>query len=54
MKFLLIVLAFHFVIELFSNKGKNKKDEGEVQVENVLHPAEYNLREEFYRIDWWF
>ena len=44
MKFLLIVLAVHFVIELFSNKGKSKKDEDEANVESVLHPAEYELR----------
>lgn len=51
MKFLLIVLAVRFVIELISNKGNNNK-ESEAKTQNVFHPAEYELREGFYRIEW--
>jgi len=45
MKFLMIVLAVHFVAEVISNKRKemtgNKAGEKE---EKVLHPAEFNMR----------
>ena len=45
MKFLLIVLAIRFIIELFSSKP-NAKNEAETEKTNELirHPAEYELR----------
>lgn len=42
MKFLLIVLAVHFVAEIFSKRKENKG--ADVMNERVLHPAEFNLR----------
>jgi hypothetical protein len=45
MKFLLVVLAIHFVAELVGHKNKNVKDNevgGEDQL--IRHPAEFELR----------
>jgi hypothetical protein len=45
MKFLLTVLAIHFIGELIGNKRKNKKiNEADEINETVFHPAEYELR----------
>jgi hypothetical protein len=45
MKFLMIVLAVHFVAEMIANKRKdiNDNNSGETN-ETVLHPAEFNMR----------
>lgn len=43
MKFLLIVLAVHFIAEVISNKRKNINSDVEMN-NNVRHPAEYQLR----------
>ncbi len=42
MKFLLIVLAVHFVTGIFSKRKENKG--ADVMSERVRHPAEFNLR----------
>ncbi len=45
MKFLLVVLAIHFIGELISNKRKDKRIiEADEMNERVYHPAEYELR----------
>ena len=45
MKFLLAVLAIHFIGELISNKRKDKRiHEADEINERVYHPAEYELR----------
>lgn len=45
MKFLLVVLAIHFVFELISTKRKENKDnKADVMENNVRHPAENELR----------
>jgi hypothetical protein len=45
MKFLLVVLAIHFVGELISNKRKNEnKIEMDERNEVIRHPAEFELR----------
>ena len=46
MKFLLAVLAIHFIGELISNKRKDKRinEADEMNDERVYHPAEYELR----------
>lgn len=45
MKFLLAVLAIHFIGELIGNKRKNKKkNETAMMNETVHHPAEHELR----------
>jgi len=45
MKFLMIVLAVHFIAEMIGNRGKNKtQDEGGEGVKHILHPAEDELR----------
>ncbi|MBK7291734.1 MAG: hypothetical protein KBF82_13570 [Chitinophagaceae bacterium] len=45
MKFLLVVLAIRFIVELISNKRKeNKNSDAEVLNKNIRHPAEYQLR----------
>lgn len=45
MKFLLVVLAIHFVIELVRTKRKdNKINKAEMMKNNVRHPAENELR----------
>jgi hypothetical protein len=45
MKFLMILLAVHFIVEVISNKRKGtgniNADEGN---EIVIHPAEFNMR----------
>jgi hypothetical protein len=45
MKFVMIVLAIHFIGEVISNKRKAARninaDEGN---ETVIHPAEFNMR----------
>jgi hypothetical protein len=45
MKFLMIVLAIHFIGEVISNrrKGINNSNADESN-ETVLHPAEFNMR----------
>lgn len=45
MKFLLAVLAIHFIGEWISNKRKDKEiDNADVSNETVRHPAEFDLR----------
>lgn len=45
MKFLLVVLAAHFVAELVSVKRKeNKGNDTERKSQTVFHPAEFPLR----------
>ena len=45
MKFLLAVLAIHFIGEWISNKRKDKRnDNADVRNETVRHPAEFDLR----------
>jgi hypothetical protein len=45
MRFLLIVLAIHFTVELISNKRKTRKEmETNEMNEPVRHPAEFELR----------
>lgn len=44
MKFLLAVLAVHFVVELFSSKKKVTVDEVKMPNDIVRHPAEFELR----------
>ena len=45
MKFLLVVLAIQFIIELISNKrNENINSDAEVMNKNIRHPAEYQLR----------
>lgn len=44
MKYLLIVMAIHFVLELIGkNKDNNGNDNQDVEG-NTLHPAEFNIR----------
>ena len=43
MKFLLIVLAVHFAVQMIGNK-QNKKDNKPEVNSNVRHPAEHELR----------
>ena len=45
MKFLMIVMAAHFIGEVISNKRKgiNSNDAGEKN-KKVFHPAEFNMR----------
>lgn len=53
MKFLLIVLAVRFLIELLTSR-KSKTTETEItKTEKILHPAEYELRDDEIRIQWW-
>ena len=45
MKFLMIVLAVHFVGEVITNKRKVVKNNNADEInEKVLHPAEFNMR----------
>lgn len=45
MKFLMIVLAIHAVVEMFSNKRNNaEENKADEMNEKVLHPAEFMLR----------
>ena len=44
MKFVLMVLAVHFVIELIIPKKKVNKNEVKVPNDIVRHPAEFELR----------
>jgi hypothetical protein len=44
MKFVLLVLAVHFVIELIIPKKKINMDEAKVPDDVVRHPAEFELR----------
>lgn len=44
MKFLMIVLAVHFVAEMISNKRKDKGNEAGERCDKVVHPAEFNMR----------
>jgi hypothetical protein len=45
MKFVMVVLAIHFIGEMISNKRKRVKDKrGDERNEIILHPAEYLLR----------
>jgi hypothetical protein len=48
MKFLVIMLAIHFIGEMFSNKMKkeNKNNSTENNAK-VLHPAEFQVRTEY-------
>ena len=45
MKFLMIVLAVHFVAEMISNKRKQiNNDDACEKEEKILHPAEFDMR----------
>jgi hypothetical protein len=44
MKFLMIVLAVHFVAEMISNKRKDNSNDAGEKTKRVLHPAEFNVR----------
>lgn len=44
MKFLLIVLAVHFVAQMISNKTKDNGNDAGEENERILHPAEFNVR----------
>lgn len=45
MKFLMIVLAVHFVAEIISRKRKETdRGNGDERNKDVRHPAEYDLR----------
>lgn len=45
MKFLLAVLAIHFISEWISHKRKDKRnDNADGMNETVRHPAEFDLR----------
>jgi len=45
MKFLMIVLAVHFVAEVIGNKRKEMiGDKAGGKEEKILHPAEFNMR----------
>ncbi len=45
MKFLMIVLAVHFISEVISNKRKKASEKNmDERKEIILHPAEYILR----------
>ena len=45
MKWVMVVLAIHFIGEMISNKRKKIKDKGmNERNEIVVHPAEYLLR----------
>lgn len=45
MKFLLVVLAIHFIVELISNRKANNSDnKAEELDEETRHPAEFDLR----------
>jgi hypothetical protein len=43
MKFLLVVLAIHFGIEVIAKRNKAANNAGEING-NIRHPAEFNLR----------
>lgn len=44
MRFVLVVLTIHFVLELVVRKRGNRNNVEESTKQDVLHPAEYNLR----------
>lgn len=44
MKFLMIVLAVHFVAEMIGTKRKTNTNEADDMGNNTLHPAEFNMR----------
>ncbi|MEI9913010.1 MAG: hypothetical protein WDO71_27215 [Bacteroidota bacterium] len=45
MKFVMIVLAIHFIGEVISNKRKEiSNNNADERNETVIHPAEFNLR----------
>lgn len=45
MKFLMIVLAVHFIGEVISNKRKGVKNKNaDEKNDRVIHPAEFNIR----------
>ena len=45
MKFLLAVLAIHFIIELINNKRKSGEENIENEMnEKIIHPSEYSIR----------
>ena len=45
MKFLMIVMAIHFIGEVVSNKRKGLRNNNvDERDEKVLHPAEFNMR----------
>ena len=48
MKFLMMVLAIHFVGEMISNKMKARAEEYKNESNaNAMHPAEFQLRKEY-------
>ena len=54
MKFLLIILAIRLLVELITNR-KNKRTPTEIsKMDKVYHPAEYEVREDGVRIQWWW
>ena len=44
MKFLMIVLAIHFVAEMIGNKRKDNSKDADERNKKILHPAEFNTR----------
>lgn len=45
MKFLLIVLAVHLVVEFFTNRKTKQKTEVNYNTDEItIHPAEFDLR----------
>jgi hypothetical protein len=45
MKFLVTVLAIHFIVELISNNRKKEKENINDGVnERIIHPSEYRVR----------
>jgi hypothetical protein len=45
MKFLVAVLAIHFIVELISNNRKKEKENINDGInERIIHPSEYRVR----------
>jgi hypothetical protein len=44
MKFLVAVLAIHFVVELIGNNKKRKENISNGMNERIIHPSEYRVR----------
>ncbi len=45
MKFLMVVMAIHFIGEVISNKRKEMvNNNGDEKNRDVIHPAEFNMR----------
>lgn len=44
MKFLLIILAIRLLVGVLTKKNKSDQNNVELMNENILHPAEFDLR----------